>query len=237
MLYNTSPDTLFTPSAHIDPLGYGKVAIVTGCASGIGLATTQLLLAAQFRVCGLDARDFDYHLLRVEDHGRFHFHKGDLTLPKACDEGVGICVAAFGPRIDVLVNVAGLMDGFAGVDVVTDEVWERVMGVNLTAPVKMMRGVIPFMKRVGGGGARDGVIVNVASTAGVSGAVAGVAYTASKHGLVSLSCVSVLVEVAWLTVMCDRSGRRRTWPGGSAMRASGVMPCFLERWTRALGML
>ena len=186
MLYNTSADTLFTPTSQIDPVGYGKVAVVTGCGSGIGLATTQLLLAHQFRVCGLDARAFDYDLLRVEDHGRFHFTRGDLTEPGACEQGVQVCVAAFGPRIDVLVNVAGLMDGFASADAVTDDVWDRVLAVNLTAPVKMMRSVIPFMTAASGGG-RDGVIINVASTAGVSGAVAGVAYTASKHGLVSLS--------------------------------------------------
>lgn len=104
MLYHTTPDTLFTPTSAIDPIGYGKTAIVTGCASGIGLSTTQLLLAHQFSVCGLDISDFDYNLLRVEDHGRFHFHKGDLTSPGACEEGVRICVAAFGfvpPPLDI----------------------------------------------------------------------------------------------------------------------------------------
>ena len=79
----------------------------------------------------------------------------------------------------MLVNVAGVMDNFSSADAVSDEVWERVMAVNLTVPVKMMRAVLPLMKE-----RKDGVIVNVASTAGTSGAVAGVAYTASKHGLV-----------------------------------------------------
>ncbi len=81
--------------------------------------------------------------------------------------------------MDVLVNVAGVMDDFSSADGVSDEVWERVMAVNLTAPVKMMRAVLPGMRE-----RRDGVVVNVASTAAASGAVAGVAYTASKHGLV-----------------------------------------------------
>lgn len=191
MLYNTGPDSLFTPQKSIDPLGFGKVAIVTGCSSGIGLACTQLMLAHQFQVCGLDARNFDYNLLRPEDHGRFHFHKGDLTDPGACEDGVRICVAAFGPRIDVLVNVAGLMDNFSSADRVTDPMWDRVLAVNLTVPVKMMRSVIPFMGGSRAGTAKEktnsegGSIINVASTAGISGAVAGVAYTASKHGLVS----------------------------------------------------
>ncbi len=79
----------------------------------------------------------------------------------------------------MLVNVAGVMDNFSSADGVSDEVWERVMAVNLTVPVKMMRAVLPRMKEKG-----EGVIVNVASTAAASGAVAGVTYTASKHGLV-----------------------------------------------------
>ncbi|KAK0723066.1 hypothetical protein B0T26DRAFT_705219 [Lasiosphaeria miniovina] len=187
MLYNTAPDALFVPQTAVDPLGFGKVAIVTGCASGIGLAVAQLLLAHQFQVCGLDVAEFDYALLREADHGRFHFTRGDLTKPGACEDGVRVCAAAFGSRVDVLVNVAGVMDNFSSADGVSDELWDKVMAVNLTVPVKMMRSVLPFMKAK-----KDGVIVNVASTAGTSGAVAGIAYTSSKHGLIGAT-----KNVAW----------------------------------------
>lgn len=91
MLYTPTPDTLYHPPPHhIDPLGYSRLAIITGCSSGIGLATTQLFLSHQFQVVGLDIAPFDYDLLRVEDHGRFHFHLGDLTLPGQIEEGVRI---------------------------------------------------------------------------------------------------------------------------------------------------
>ena len=110
MLYTTQRDKTYHPptTSTIDPTGYGKVAIVTGCASGIGLATTQLLLARQFSVCGLDGAEFDYGLVRQEDQGRFHFHRGDLTLfgdgddedgdsgGGCCEEGVRICLGTFG---------------------------------------------------------------------------------------------------------------------------------------------
>ncbi len=76
------------------------------------------------------------------------------------------------------------MDNNAGVETLKDEVWERVIAVNLTGPVKLMREVVKVMKVKGGG-----AIVNVSSRAGISGAVAGVAYTASKHGIVRASCV------------------------------------------------
>lgn len=102
MLYTPHPDTLFTPSTAVDPLGFGKTAIVTGCSSGIGLAVTQLLLAHQFQVCGLDVAEFDYNLLREADHGRFHFHRGDLSAGEGCEEGVRICRVGFGYVFPVL---------------------------------------------------------------------------------------------------------------------------------------
>lgn len=96
MLYTSQPDRIWIPATAVDPLGFGKVAIVTGCASGIGLAVTQLLLAHQFQVFGLDKAQFDYNLLREADHGRFHFHRCDLTESGAPEEGVRICRATFG---------------------------------------------------------------------------------------------------------------------------------------------
>lgn len=89
------------------------------------------------------------------------------------------CVEKFGGRIDVLLNVAGIMDLNQSADTVEDEMWDRVIAVNLTAPVRLMREVLGVMKAQG-----SGSIVNVSSKAGLSGAAAGVAYTASKHGLV-----------------------------------------------------
>ena len=84
-------------------------------------------------------------------------------------------------RIDVLANVAGVMDSFSSADTITDAEWDRVIAVNLTTPIKMMREVLPFLQA-----RKQGCIINVSSKAGVSGAAAGIAYTASKHGLVSI---------------------------------------------------
>ena len=80
------------------------------------------------------------------------------------------------------------MDAYESADVVTDQEWERVMTTNLTVPTRMIRAVLPFMKI-----RRNGSIINVASKAAVSGATAGVAYTTSKHGLVSL----MLRDATW----------------------------------------
>jgi NAD(P)-dependent dehydrogenase (short-subunit alcohol dehydrogenase family) len=89
---------------------------------------------------------------------------------------------SFRQKIDVLANVAGVMDAYEAADVYTDKEWDHIMAVNLTAPTRLIRAVLPFMKSK-----KKGSIINVASKAGLSGAAAGIAYTASKHGLVRSS--------------------------------------------------
>ncbi|KAH8789102.1 hypothetical protein F5882DRAFT_109576 [Hyaloscypha sp. PMI_1271] len=166
----------------IDGTGFGKVAIVTGCSSGVGLATTQLFLSHQFEVLGVDIAEIDYERIDPRDQERFHFHRGDLAKEGECDEVVRICVAKFGHKIDVLANVAGIMDAYEAADKITDYEWERILTTNLTVPTRMIRAVLPFMKAK-----QYGSIINVASKAAVSGAAAGVAYTTSKHGLLGVT--------------------------------------------------
>jgi NAD(P)-dependent dehydrogenase (short-subunit alcohol dehydrogenase family) len=84
-------------------------------------------------------------------------------------------------RIDVLANVAGVFDSFSLVDTIADAEWDHLIAVNLTAPIKMMWEVLPFLQS-----GKHGCIVNVSSKVGVSGAAVGIAYTANKHGLVSI---------------------------------------------------
>ncbi len=91
-------------------------------------------------------------------------------------------VEAAGPRIDVLANVAGVMDGFLPLGEVDDETWERVFRVNVTAVMRLTRAVLPRMVLAG-----SGSIVNVSSEAGLRGGCAGVAYTASRHAVTGLT--------------------------------------------------
>jgi len=159
-----------------------KTAIVTGCAGGIGLATTQLFLSHGYHVFGIDVKDMDMDLLKDAGKEGFNFYLADLTKEGACDKAVAAAVEIFGKKIDVLANIAGVMDAFSSADTVTDAEWDRLIAINLTVPTKLMRAVLPFMKEAG-----SGAIVNVSSKAGFSGAAAGIAYTASKHGLVGAS--------------------------------------------------
>jgi NAD(P)-dependent dehydrogenase (short-subunit alcohol dehydrogenase family) len=164
----------------------GKTVIITGCSSGIGLATTLLFLSRKAQVFGIDISPFKQELDATQSQF-FTLHQTDLVKPNAVDEAVSACTAKYGPKIDVLANVAGVMDAFGSADTVKDAEWERVLTINLTVPVRLMAAVLPSMKEH-----KSGAIVNVASYAAISGAVAGVAYTASKHGLVGAT-----KNVAW----------------------------------------
>ncbi|XPT01454.1 hypothetical protein M3J09_010589 [Ascochyta lentis] len=160
-----------------------KVAIVTGCSSGIGFATTQILLARKAKVFGIDISPFKQEV----DKSGFTFYQVDLTKPDAANEAVAACTQKYGPKVDILANVAGVMDAFGSVDTVKESEWERVLSINLTVPIRLMAAVLPSMKEHKGG-----AIINVASKAATSGATAGVAYTSSKHGLVGAT-----KNVAW----------------------------------------
>jgi NAD(P)-dependent dehydrogenase (short-subunit alcohol dehydrogenase family) len=165
-----------------------RVVVVTGCSSGIGLATTHGFLTSRARVFGIDMTPFT-DALSTEHATAFNFYQCDLTTPGACAAAILACHEHFGPHIDVLVNCAGIMDAHGSADTLNDDEWERVMAVNLTVPVKLMREVLGSMKE-----RKKGAIVNVCSKASISGAVAGLAYTASKHGLVrfpSFPCLKI----------------------------------------------
>jgi NAD(P)-dependent dehydrogenase (short-subunit alcohol dehydrogenase family) len=99
---------------------------------------------------------------------------GDLVSP----DDVEAVVAACDGRVDVLANIAGIMDAFLPPAEVDDATWQRVFDVNLNAVMRLTRAVLPMMIAAG-----HGSIVNVSSEASFRASAAGVAYTASKHAV------------------------------------------------------
>jgi NAD(P)-dependent dehydrogenase (short-subunit alcohol dehydrogenase family) len=110
----------------------------------------------------------------------------DITNQESVDRLVGRAIERHG-RVDVLANVAGIMDAFLPAADVDDPTWRRVMAVNLDGPMMLTRAVLPGMVVRG-----SASIVNVASVGGLKGGTAGAAYTSSKHALVGLTR-----SVAW----------------------------------------
>ncbi|MCL2653711.1 MAG: SDR family oxidoreductase [Propionibacteriaceae bacterium] len=155
----------------------GKLAVVTGAGSGIGLATAKLLIAGGAKVIAVDVVQ-----QRLDDAAK---EIGASYVPVAVDittaEAPATIAAAAGGTPDILVNNAGIMDGFLPTAEVTDAVWDKVLAINVTSMMRIIRQFLPGMIA-----AKHGAIVNLASEAAIR-TCAGVAYTVSKHAVVGLT--------------------------------------------------
>lgn len=162
----------------------GKVIVVTGAAAGMGRAMVELFAREGASVIAGDINSA--RLADVEQAAKSHALPlttlaGDVGIRADAEALVDAAITQYG-RIDVLVNNAGIMDYMAGVGELTDEVWQRVLRVNLDGPMYTSRRAVPAMLAAG-----RGSIVNVASIASLSGGAAGAAYTTSKHALLGLT--------------------------------------------------
>lgn len=192
-----------------------KVVVVTGAASGMGLAMAKLFTAEGASVVAGDwnADRLDAAMKEIGATGaKITGQQGDIADKASAEALVNLAVDTYG-KLDVLVNNAGIMDYMAGVGEVTDEVWEKVLKVNLYGPMYTSRRAVQIMLEAG-----HGSIVNIGSTASVSGGAAGAAYTTSKHALLGLTR-----STAW---MYARRGVRcnAILPGATATNIAETMP-------------
>jgi ketoreductase len=163
----------------------GRVAVVTGGTSGIGLAVTRTLAARGHSVY-LCARDADavkqtVTLLRAESL-EVDGSPCDVTSREDIRAFVRAAVDRYG-TVDVLVNNAGRSGGGITADI-TDDLWFDVIDTNLNSVFLMTREVL----NTGGMRANNrGRVINIASTAGKQGVVLGAPYSASKHGVVGFT--------------------------------------------------
>lgn len=157
----------------------GKTIVVTGAAGGIGRATAVRIAREGGRVVAVDiSGDRLAETAAAAEGAEMVVIVGDITRQQDIDE----IVAASGDRIDGLANVAGINDDFSPLHETSDEMWDRVIGINLTGGFKLSRAVVPLMLAAG-----SGAIVNVTSEAGLRGNASGNAYTVSKHGVIGLT--------------------------------------------------
>jgi 3-oxoacyl-[acyl-carrier protein] reductase len=171
----------------------GAVALVTGGNGGLGQRICHALAkeGAHIAVMYTQSREQAENVAR-DLAARYQINAAafacDITDGAAVDRLVGDAMKHFG-RLDILVNDAAYNKSipFADLDHLTQDVWDRIMDVNLTGPMRLTKAVAPIMKAHG-----RGRIVNIASVAGLSPTGSSIAYAVSKAGLIHLTrCMAV----------------------------------------------
>jgi len=188
-----------------------KVVVVTGAASGIGLACADRLLSEGATVVGADRADWaDWaeHEGKPPETGSWSFRQVDVSDEASVVDLVVSTTDRFG-RIDGLVNAAGVAGG-GPVHSLDQSEWQRVISVNLTGTYLVAKHVIGQMLRQPVFGEVRGSIVTLASIEGLEGTAGGSAYSASKGGVVLLT-KNMAIDY-----------------GGRGIRVNAICPGFIE---------
>jgi len=172
----------------------GKVAIVTGAASGIGLAIARDLAMRGVRVTLSDIDEKSGSEVATELPGA-HFQLADMSSEKDCQRLVADTIAVEG-QVDILVNNAGIQY-VAPITEFPESKWRQIIDIMLTAPFLLTKAVLPGMYE-----RKWGRIINIASVHALRASAFKSAYVAAKHGLLGLTRVTAL-EGAEYGVTCN----------------------------------
>jgi 2-dehydro-3-deoxy-L-rhamnonate dehydrogenase (NAD+) len=162
----------------------GRVALVTGAARGIGFAIAERLsrAGAHVVIADVDEEGAAAAVERLrEGGGKAAAAVADVTGPQEVGAMVERALEVFG-KLDILVNNAGITGRDAPLWETTDEAWEKVLGLNLTATFYCCRAAVPHMRE-----RQSGAIVNVASISGKEGNPNMIPYSVSKAGVICLT--------------------------------------------------
>jgi len=177
-----------------------KVAVVTGAGSGLGRGIAVALAAQGAKVAAIDLEEAtakETAAMIVKAAGRAIGVRADTSRAEDVDRAVSAAVKELGP-LEVMVNNAGILDGYFNVDEMSEAVWRRVIDIDLTGVFLGCKRAVAEMLPRG-----RGRIVNMASVAGLNGTGGGAAYVAAKHGVVGLTRqMAVTYSARGITVNC-----------------------------------
>jgi len=194
------------------------LAIVTGAGSGIGRACALALGSCGFAVAAIDLDEKSAQETAAQIRGA-RAYRADVSAAAQVDAAVTAAVAELGP-LEVLVNNAGILDGYFNADEMDEAVWRKVLDIDLTGAFLVSKRALREMLPRG-----RGRIINMASVAGLNGTGGGVAYIAAKHGVVGLTRqMAVAYGARGITVNCVCPGAIPTGlrPHSQAILGPGV---------------
>jgi len=177
----------------------GKVAVITGSTSGIGLGIAQGFARAGINVMinGLgDAKVIETILEELSSYGiKAQYHGADMTEPAQIRDLMSTTLESFG-ALDILVNNAGIQK-VSPIEEFPEGSWDAIMAINLTSSFHTTKAAIPIMRRAGWGR-----IINIASAHGLVASPFKSAYVAAKHGVIGLTKTTAL-ECAEQNITCN----------------------------------
>lgn len=159
----------------------GKVAVITGAASGIGLGTVELFAAEGCQVIAADIQDEKGRMLEQRFKGQVRYAHCDVTQEGEIAAALGLAQAEFG-GLDILFNNAGISDRMTSITEITTEGWDWIFSILVRGPALGMKHAVPMMEARGGGS-----IVNTASIAGLQAGYGPIAYSTAKAGVIHMS--------------------------------------------------
>ncbi|WP_304166488.1 SDR family NAD(P)-dependent oxidoreductase [Phenylobacterium aquaticum] len=159
----------------------GKVAVITGGVSGIGLGTVELFVAEGARVIAADIQDEKGAMLEKRFPDKVRYSHCDVTQESEIAATMALAKEAFG-GLDILFNNAGISDRMGAITEVTADGWNWIFDILVRGPALGMKHAVPLMLERGGGS-----IVNTASIAGLQAGFGPIAYSTAKAGVIHMS--------------------------------------------------
>ena len=159
----------------------GKVAIITGGASGIGLGSVELFVAEGAKVVAADIQDEKGAMLEQRFPGRVKYAHCDVTREADIEATVALAESEFG-GLDILFNNAGISDRMTTLAEITADGWNWIFDILVRGPALGMKHATPAMLKRGGGS-----IINTASIAGLQAGFGPLAYSTAKAGVIHMS--------------------------------------------------
>lgn len=156
----------------------GQKVFITGAASGIGQAQAFAFLQNGATVFGMDLDEQGLIQIQQRYQGQFYYSVGNVSEKKDVMNAVEHALLQLN-HIDILLNTAGVLDGFAKTLDTDEALWNRIMNTNVKGTYLVTNAILPVMLE-----RKAGVVVNMASIAGLVAGGGGAAYTASKHAII-----------------------------------------------------